>query len=139
MRDGTLDSGWKAEILRQFPDRRLLARAFEILSGGRSEGEARAIKFDESYCWERFPFANCRIVSNSNGLTGITDNLEFFNRTIFVSCGSFFICASVTGGVIGRSGAISTADQSPSVAVGSLKASLVTLAMPTIALPLTLW
>ena len=43
MRDG-LDSGWKAEILRQFPDRCRPARAFEILSGGGSEGEARAIK-----------------------------------------------------------------------------------------------
>src|SRR6516165_2217784 len=136
MRDKTLGSGRK--VLRQFTDRCLFARALEILSGGGSEGEARAIKLDELYCWERFPFANCRIVSNSNGLTGITDNLEFFNKTIFASCVSFFICASVTGGAIGRSGVISTADQSPSVAVGSLKASLVTLAMPTIALPLTL-
>jgi hypothetical protein len=42
MRDGTLDSGWKVKILRQFTDRCLLARAFDILSG--SEGEARAIK-----------------------------------------------------------------------------------------------
>src|SRR6516165_1329671 len=138
MRDSGPDSAWKAEILRQFPDRCLLRRVFEILSGGGSEGEARAIKSDDSYCWERFPFGNWRIVSNSNLLTGITDNLEFFSKTILASCGSFFICASVTGGVIGRSGVISTADQSPSVAVGSLKASLVTVARPTIALPLTL-
>jgi hypothetical protein len=44
MRDGTLDFGRKAEILRQFTDRCLLARAFEILSGEGLEGEARAIK-----------------------------------------------------------------------------------------------
>ena len=44
MRVGTLDSAWKAEIPRRFTDRCLLARAFEILPGGGSEGEARAIK-----------------------------------------------------------------------------------------------
>jgi hypothetical protein len=44
MRESGPDSAWKAEILRQFPDRCLLRRVFEILSGGGSEGEARAIK-----------------------------------------------------------------------------------------------
>ena len=44
MPDGMLDPAWKVEILRQFRDRCRPARAFEILSGGGSEGEARAIK-----------------------------------------------------------------------------------------------
>src|SRR5277367_6777379 len=86
----------------------------------------------------RAVFARSRIVSNCSFVSFITDSLGFFSKGMSSSVASLLICSSVTGGSIGLTGVSSTADQSPSAAVGSRKASLVTFASPTTALPLTL-
>src|SRR5687767_8865307 len=78
------------------------------------------------------------IRSHSLSLTFTTLIRELRTRTIFFKTESALICSREIGCFSGLSGAKSTADQSPSLAVLSGYASVTTLAMPTICLSETL-
>src|SRR5689334_12472827 len=81
---------------------------------------------------------SCNRRSNWVLLTGETERRDCLSKGRSFNPLSAFIATSVTGSLNPFTGAISTADQSPSVDVGSEKASLLTFAIPTICFSLTL-